>query len=86
MSLDSRPLIRPFNGLRPRRADAAAVAAPPYDVLSSDEARVSWPGGIDGRPGDPSYDSMLAAHLAGVYATIRPPTEDEPTWLTAGPG
>ena len=39
MSLDSRPLIRPFNGLRPRRADAAAVAAPPYDVLSSEEAR-----------------------------------------------
>ena len=38
MSLDS-PLIRPFAGLRPRRSDAAAVAAPPYDVLSSDEAR-----------------------------------------------
>jgi uncharacterized protein (DUF1015 family) len=34
-----RPLIRPFAGLRPRSADAAAVAAPPYDVLSSDEAR-----------------------------------------------
>jgi uncharacterized protein (DUF1015 family) len=32
-------LIRPFAGLRPRRADAAAVAAPPYDVLSSTEAR-----------------------------------------------
>lgn len=39
MPLDSRRLIQPFNGLRPRRADAAAVAAPPYDVLSSDEAR-----------------------------------------------
>lgn len=32
-------LIRPFAGLRPRRQDAAAVAAPPYDVLSSEEAR-----------------------------------------------
>ncbi len=32
-------LIRPFRGLRPRSADAAAVAAPPYDVLSSEEAR-----------------------------------------------
>ncbi|KFB71879.1 MAG: hypothetical protein AW09_002972 [Candidatus Accumulibacter phosphatis] len=32
-------LIRPFAGLRPRRTDAAAVAAPPYDVLSSAEAR-----------------------------------------------
>ncbi|EXI92030.1 MAG: hypothetical protein AW12_00871 [Candidatus Accumulibacter sp. BA-94] len=38
MTFDSC-LIRPFAGLRPRSADAAAVAAPPYDVLSSDEAR-----------------------------------------------
>ena len=35
----ARPLIRPFNGLRPRPEHAAAVAAPPYDVLSSEEAR-----------------------------------------------
>ncbi|WP_319238895.1 DUF1015 family protein [uncultured Propionivibrio sp.] len=33
-------LIRPFTALRPRPEHAAAVAAPPYDVLSSDEARV----------------------------------------------
>jgi uncharacterized protein (DUF1015 family) len=33
------PLIRPFAALRPRPEYAAAVAAPPYDVLSSDEAR-----------------------------------------------
>ena len=32
-------LVRPFAALRPRSADAAAVAAPPYDVLSSEEAR-----------------------------------------------
>lgn len=38
MSLGSC-LIRPFAGLRPRATDAAAVAAPPYDVLSSGEAR-----------------------------------------------
>ena len=36
-----RCLIRPFAGLRPRSTDAAAVAAPPYDVLSSEEARVA---------------------------------------------
>lgn len=36
----ARPLIRPFTGLRPRTEHATAVAAPPYDVLSSDEARV----------------------------------------------
>ena len=35
----TRTLIRPFTGLRPRSEHAAAVAAPPYDVLSSEEAR-----------------------------------------------
>jgi len=34
------PLARPFAALRPAPARAAEVAAPPYDVLSSDEARV----------------------------------------------
>ena len=33
------PLVRPFAGLRPPPARAAEFAAPPYDVLSSDEAR-----------------------------------------------
>jgi uncharacterized protein (DUF1015 family) len=33
-------LLRPFPGLRPAPEYAAQVAAPPYDVLSSDEARV----------------------------------------------
>jgi uncharacterized protein (DUF1015 family) len=33
-------LIRPFAGLRPAPSRAAEVAAPPYDVLSSAEARV----------------------------------------------
>ncbi|HMU99550.1 MAG TPA: DUF1015 family protein [Rhodocyclaceae bacterium] len=33
------PLIRPFAGLRPAPGRAGDVAAPPYDVLSSDEAR-----------------------------------------------
>jgi uncharacterized protein (DUF1015 family) len=33
-------LIRPFAGLRPVPERAAEVAAPPYDVLSSEEARV----------------------------------------------
>ncbi len=34
------PLILPFAGLRPVTERAGDVAAPPYDVLSSDEARV----------------------------------------------
>jgi uncharacterized protein (DUF1015 family) len=33
-------LIKPFAGLRPVDTRAAEVVAPPYDVLSSDEARV----------------------------------------------
>ncbi|CAA7620637.1 conserved hypothetical protein [Candidatus Terasakiella magnetica] len=36
----SVPLLRPFPGLRPTAETAAQVAAPPYDVLSSEEARV----------------------------------------------
>ncbi len=31
--------IRPFRALRPRPELAARVAAPPYDVINSDEAR-----------------------------------------------
>ncbi len=34
------PLIRPFAGLRPAPGRAAEVLAPPYDVLTSEEARV----------------------------------------------
>lgn len=34
------PLIKPFAGLRPTTGQATAVAAPPYDVLSSAEARL----------------------------------------------
>ena len=33
-------LIRPFKALRPASDKAAGVAAPPYDVLNTDEARV----------------------------------------------
>lgn len=40
------PLIKPFKGLRPAPGRAAEVAAPPYDVMSSDEARAM----VRGRP------------------------------------
>jgi uncharacterized protein (DUF1015 family) len=39
-------LIRPFTGLRPVPERAAEVAAPPYDVLSTEEARAR----ADGKP------------------------------------
>ena len=40
------PLLRPFAALRPAPDHAAEVAAPPYDVLSSEEAREQ----ADGKP------------------------------------
>ena len=44
------PLIQPFRGLRPAASKAAEVAAPPYDVLSSDEARHIVHGGSVSKP------------------------------------
>ena len=38
MSETTKPLVRPFAGLRPAPQFAAAVAAPPYDVVSTAEA------------------------------------------------
>jgi uncharacterized protein (DUF1015 family) len=40
------PLIKPFTGLRPAPGREIEVAAPPYDVMSADEARQM----VDGRP------------------------------------
>lgn len=37
--MSSNPLVRPFAALRPVPQHAAAVIAPPYDVVSTDEAR-----------------------------------------------
>jgi uncharacterized protein (DUF1015 family) len=37
--LSANPLARPFAALRPTAGHAAAVIAPPYDVVSTDEAR-----------------------------------------------
>ncbi len=66
------PLVRPFPGLRPLSDKAAEVAAPPYDVLDSNEAReraagkpwsflhVSKPE-IDLPPGTDPYDAAVYA-------------------------
>ena len=37
--MSSQPILRPFAGLRPAPQHAADVAAPPYDVVSTAEAR-----------------------------------------------
>ena len=34
-----QPLVRPFSGIRPVAGYTAMIAAPPYDVLTTDEAR-----------------------------------------------
>lgn len=69
------PLLRPFAGLRPTPNHAAEMAAPPYDVLSSAEARIM----AEGKPWsflhiskpeidlDPSMDPYDPA----VYAKAR---------------
>lgn len=46
MTTSARSLIQPFNALRPAPGRAADVIAPPYDVLSTDEARAR----ASGRP------------------------------------
>ena len=43
-------LIQAFRGLRPAAGQAGAIAAPPYDVLSSDEARRIVHAGAAGKP------------------------------------
>ena len=46
MTTYTRSLIQPFNALRPAAGRANDVIAPPYDVLSTDEARAR----VTGRP------------------------------------
>jgi uncharacterized protein (DUF1015 family) len=66
------PLILPFRGLRPTPGHAAAVAAPPYDVLSSAEARAM----VAGKPwsflhiSKPEIDlpAGIDIHSPAVYA------------------
>lgn len=41
----ARALLRPFKGLRASPVDAASVASPPYDVLTTEEARTLAEGG-----------------------------------------
>ncbi|MFH2009093.1 MAG: DUF1015 family protein [bacterium] len=63
-------IIRPFRGLRPRADLSARVASPPYDVLSSEEARAMAEGNpvsflhvikpeIDLDPGIDHYDDKV---------------------------
>ena len=68
-------LIKPFRGLRPAPGRAAEVAAPPYDVLSTEEARLRGAGNpwsflhiskpeIDLPPGTDPYAAQVYAKAA----------------------
>lgn len=76
------PLIRPFAGLRPVPEHAADVAAPPYDVLNSKEARLRAAGKpwsflhiskpeIDLPEGMDPYDPAVYARGASNLAHLR---------------
>ncbi|MFP5345244.1 MAG: DUF1015 family protein, partial [Gammaproteobacteria bacterium] len=74
------PLLRSFAGLRPRPDYAAEVAAPPYDVVNSSEARALAAGKpwsflhiskpeIDLAPGvDPYSDEVYAKGVENFRA------------------
>ena len=76
------PLIRPFRGLRPDGAHAAAVAAPPYDVVTEAEARrmvqdrpwsflhISRPE-VDLPPGSDPYAAAAYSKAAENLAAMR---------------
>ena len=57
-------LVRPFAGLRPRARHAAAVAAPPYDVLDTEEARAR----AEGKP-------MSFLHISKPEIDLPPGTD-----------
>lgn len=78
-------LIKPFRGLRPAAGRAQEVAAPPYDVLSSSEARIR----AEGKPhsflhiSKPEIDlpADTDPYAPSVYAKA---AENLGTMLTAG--
>jgi uncharacterized protein (DUF1015 family) len=75
-------LLKPFRALRPEPAVAHRVAAPPYDVVTTDEARALARGNplsflhvsraeIDLPPGTPAYSDEVYAKAAENLARLR---------------
>src|SRR3954463_11557933 len=66
------PIVQPFRALRPAPSRAAEILAPPYDVLSSEEARAR----ATGRPwsflhvskAEIALDARTDPYDASVYA------------------
>lgn len=67
-------LLHPFRAWRPRAGLEARVAAPPYDVLNSDEAR---------RMADGNPDSFLRVSKAEINLEPSVPATDERVYTTA---
>jgi uncharacterized protein (DUF1015 family) len=85
-------IIRPFNALRPTAERAAQVAAVPYDVVNTDEARALASGNpwsflhvsrpeIDLPDGTPIYSDEVYAKAATNFETLKKecPLENEET-------
>jgi uncharacterized protein (DUF1015 family) len=76
------PLVRPFAALRPSAERAADVIAPPYDVVSTDEARALVAGRpssflhisrpeVDLPPGTSPYSDAAYAQGAATFARLQ---------------
>lgn len=74
-------IIRPFNALRPEAEHAAQVAAVPYDVVNTEEARALAAGNpwsflhvsrpeIDLPDGTPAYSDQVYAKAAANFETL----------------
>ena len=84
--------VRPFRALRPTPAEAERIAAVPYDVVSTDEARALAGGNrlsflhvsraeIDLPPGTDVYGDEVYRQAAANFAALKPALiiEDEPS-------
>jgi len=86
-------IVHPFRALRPKPADAARVAAVPYDVVSTDEARALADGNalsflrvsraeIELPPGTDPYADSVYERAAGNFEALKGSAlvlEDRPT-------
>ena len=66
-NFDAMATLRPFRALRPTPTDAAAIAAVPYDVVNTDEARAL----ADGNPAQLSARVARGDRAAARHRSLR---------------